>query len=319
MNRTQQKKPSIGLALGAGAARGWGHIGVIRALEARGIRPDIICGASAGALVGAAYASGHLDGLEKWLRKLKRIDILRLMDAGLTGGGFIQGHKLMKVLGEPIADMRIEELDLPYAAVATELESGRERWLREGPLLEAVRASVAVPGLFTPVLHDGIWLVDGGLVNPVPVSVCRALGAEIVIAVNVNGGLLTHFSDSLQRESENAAQESWFARLAARLQTRFKFKLPALMASSSQKAHEAPGIFDVIAASINIVQDRITRSRMAGEPPDILITPRLAHIRLMEFDRASEAIEEGLASVERNAEQLDYLLETGQAAGTRNV
>lgn len=277
-----------------------------------GIRPDIVCGASAGALVGAAYVTGHLDDLEDWLCRLKRVDIFRLMDPRLSGGGFIRGEKLMKVLGKPIADTRIEDLDTPFAAIATLLGSGRERWIREGSILEAVRASIAVPGLFTPVRLGSEWLVDGGLVNPIPVSVCRALGADIVIAVNVNGGLVGQFTESLERREQQNDKDSVFARLIARLQTRFKFKLPALIAGSSKKEREAPGMFDVIAASINIVQDRITRSRMAGEPPDILLTPRLAHIRLMEFDRASEAIEEGRQSVQRNRDALERLIQTGR-------
>lgn len=301
----QSAKPVIGLALGAGAARGWGHIGVIKALAELGITPQVVCGASAGALVGAAYVTNHLDRLEAWLRKLRRIDIFRLMDPRLSGGGFIQGQRLMQVLGTPLKDVRIEDLPLPFAAVATELETGRERWLREGMLLDAVRASIAVPGLFAPARWQDTWLVDGGLVNPVPVSVCRALGAEIVIAVNVNGGLVSQFAHVMQEKQHRGNGDSGpVATLVAKLNTRFKFKLPALMANADKRAHEPPGMFDVLTASANIVQDRVTRARMAGEPPDILLTPRLAHIRLMEFDRAGEAIEEGAMSVQRNRDAL---------------
>lgn len=316
-----KKDIKIGLALGAGAARGWGHIGVIKGLEALGIKPDIVCGASAGALVGAAYASGHVDALERWLRKLRRIDVFRLMDAKFSGGGFIHGRKLAKVLGGPLEDVNIEDLPIPFAAVATELDTGRERWLREGPVIDAVRASIAVPGLFSPVRHDDMWLVDGGLVNPVPVSICRAMGADIVIAVNVNGGLIgtSPYHDNaswysrpedadVPRSAEEDKQDNALQRLAARFQLRFKFKLPSLTSSASKQQTPAPGLLDVITASVNIVQDRITRSRMAGEPPDILLTPRLANIRLMEFDRAGEAIDEGLASVDRATDGLKALM-----------
>lgn len=317
------KEQKIGLALGAGAARGWGHIGVIKALEELGIKPDIVCGASAGALVGAAYATGHLDDLEAWLRKLRRIDIFRLLDAQLRGGGFIQGQRVMKVLGGAIKDIKVEDLPISYAAVATELEGGRERWLQEGLILEAVRASIAVPGLFTPVRLQGRWLVDGGLVNPVPVSICRALGADIVIAVNVNGGLVGSFSATLQKTGTQGRDtkketDGALSKLLAKINLRFKFKLPALMAPSAERAAEMPGVFDVLIASINIVQDRIIRSRLAGEPPDILLTPHLAHIRLMEFDRAAEAIEAGRASVARNSDALLHLVETGRPGYTEN-
>lgn len=299
-------KPIIGLALGAGAARGWGHIGVIKALAELGITPQVVCGASAGALVGAAYVTNHLDRLEAWLRKLRRIDIFRLLDARLSGGGFIQGQRLMQVLGKPLKDMRIEDLPIPFAAVATELETGRERWLREGMLLDAVRASIAVPGLFAPARWQDTWLVDGGLVNPVPVSVCRALGADLVIAVNVNGGLVSQFAHVMQEKQQRDSNggNGPVAKLVAKLNTRFKFKLPALMANTDKRAHEPPGMFDVLTAAANIVQDRVTRARMAGEPPDILLTPRLAHIRLMEFDRAGEAIEEGVMTVQRSRDAL---------------
>lgn len=297
-------KPIIGLALGAGAARGWGHIGIIKELARLGITPHVVCGSSAGALVGAAYVTGNLDRLETWLRKLRRIDIFRLMDARLTGGGFIQGQRLMQVLGKPLGDARIEDLPIPFAAVATELETGRERWLRDGPLLDAVRASIAVPGLFAPARWQNTWLVDGGLVNPVPVSVCRALGADVVIGVNVNGGLMSQFAHNLQEKQQHNGNGGTVGKLFAKLNTRFKFALPALMAGSENRAREAPGMFDVLTASANIAQERITRARLAGEPPDILLTPRLARIRLMEFDRAEEAIDEGVMCVQRSKDQL---------------
>lgn len=310
----KEKRPlKIGIALGAGAARGWGHIGVLKGLLQMGIEPTIVCGSSAGALVGAAYATGNLNRLEAWLRKLRRWDIFRLMDTKLLGGGFIQGHRIMKVLGGPLGDVCIEDMDMPYAAVATELETGREFWMREGKLIDAVRASIAVPGLFTPMYwNESTWLVDGGLTNPVPVSVCRALGADIIIAVNVNGGLLDQFAKNMKMRQEENDKESLLTRIAEKLSKKFDFQLPALMANNDEKAHESPGMFDVVMASSNIVQDRITRSRMAGEPPDIMLTPNLAHIRLMEFDCVEEAVKAGLESVERNKDALQRLVETGK-------
>ncbi|HEB80592.1 MAG TPA: patatin, partial [Chromatiales bacterium] len=177
----------IGVALGSGSARGWAHIGVLQALRRAGVEPDVVCGTSIGALIGGAYALGDLDALGDWVRGLTRRDVVRLLDVRLTGGGLIQGERLMRFFRSRSYDSPIEGLSKAFSAVATDLGTGREVWLGRGPLIDAVRASFALPGLFAPVRRDGHWLVDGALVNPVPISVCRALGAEVVIAVNLNG------------------------------------------------------------------------------------------------------------------------------------
>ena len=187
--RTLPARPRIGLVLGSGSARGWAHIGAIRALEDAGIRPDIVCGASIGALVGAAYVAGELDRLETWVRSLKMQTVVSFLDFSL-GGGLIKGEKLIDFFRAHFVDRDIRELERPYGAVATDLARGREIWLREGGVSDAVRASIALPGLFTPVAQNGAWLVDGGLVNPVPVSLARAMGADFIIAVDLNADLL---------------------------------------------------------------------------------------------------------------------------------
>jgi NTE family protein len=289
----------IALVLGSGSARGWAHIGVIRALQEAGIRPDIVCGASIGALVGAAYSSGTLDSLEEWVRGLDWWDIMRVMDPTLGGGGVLQGDQLMKILGGHFGEQKIQELPLTYGAVATNLRTGQEIWLRHGSLIDAVRASIALPGLFTPTQVDGQLLVDGGLVNPVPVSLARSLGADFVIAVNLNGDivgrhLLANQAVSDERESTDGTQwEMFLQRLNVGLR---ESSLGQLVA---KKEAPGPGLFDVLASSINIMQDRITRSRLAGDPPEVSLTPRLARLGLLEFDRAAEAIEEGRRTVKR--------------------
>jgi NTE family protein len=300
------KKPSIALVLGSGAARGWAHIGVIRELAAMGIQPDLVVGSSVGAVVGGAYASNNLDRFEEWVSSLRRVDIIRLLDPKMAGGGFLQGKSLMNAIKQQTGDPRIEDLAIPYACVATELGTGREVWLREGSLLDACRASIALPGLFAPSRHDaGRLLVDGGLVNPVPVSLARAMGGDIVIAVNLNGDLIGRhfFVHSSDEESDNGEHEDLLgdleekdkavAKWAARLKTGFGVRLDSYISSLRKKESPDPGLFDVIAGSIDIMQDRITRSRMAGEPPDIHVTPRLNRIGLMDFDRAHECIEQG--------------------------
>ncbi|MCP1726809.1 NTE family protein [Natronospira proteinivora] len=322
MSSKQHRRTKIGLALGSGSARGWSHIGVIRALEKQGIRPDIVAGTSIGALVGGAYRVDRLDTLEEWVRGLERMDILRLLDYGLSGGGFMRGEKLMDAIGQRVKDVNIEDLPAPFAAVATDLNSGREIWLNQGSLLDAVRASIALPGLFAPVQQEGRWLMDGGLVNPVPVSLCRAMGADVVIAVNLNGDIMgRNFDnraipgnqpseqdvDKLTTEEKDPGSDV-MSRIVGHLKSGLRVRVDRLISSAARKQETSePGLFDVLAGSVNVVQDRITRSRMAGDPPDILITPRLAHIRLMEFDRASEAILGGEKAVERAREDLQAL------------
>ncbi|MFO1422991.1 MAG: patatin-like phospholipase RssA [Candidatus Competibacteraceae bacterium] len=283
------RKPRLGIALGSGSARGWAHIGVLRALEQAGIVPDVVSGTSIGALVGAAYASNALGRLEEWVAQIDWWDIIRYMDVRLGG---VEGERLMRAFRERVEDAPIETLPKPFGAVATDLQTGREVWFQEGSLLEAVRASIALPGLFSPVRHQGRWLVDGGLVDPLPVSLCRALGADRVIAVNLNGDIVgKHFSG---RPPRLAAPSPLLARLSAGLQ--------AMLGNDNRAKDEAeedepPGLFDVMAGSINIMQDRITRARMAGDPPDVVLAPRLAHLGLMDFDQAEQAIAAGMECV----------------------
>ncbi len=261
-----QRSGKIGLALGSGSARGWAHIGVIKALEERGIRPDVVSGASTGSLVAAACASGQIEKLESWVRSLTKIDVWRLMDANFGGGGVMTGNKLMRAVSERLEDHDIEDLDCQFGAVAADLYSGREVWLRNGPMLSAVRASSGLPGLFTPVQYEGRWLIDGGVVNPVPVSLCRALGADYVIAVSLS----RRFADEVLRRPDEDSTDSVQA-----------------------------SMMEVMYTSINIMADQITRSRLAGDPPDVVIRPRLSDFRLMDFHRAAESIDEGYAAVER--------------------
>ena len=285
--------PRIGLALGSGSARGWAHIGVLRVLEQAGVSADSVCGTSMGALVGAAYTVGMLDRLETWARDLTWQGVVGLLDLKISGG-LVGGNKLLDILREGLEDRGIEDLPKPYAAVATELASGREIWLRDGPLVDAVRASIAVPGLFTPAERDGRLLVDGGLVNPVPVSLCRAMGADIVIAVDVNSDLMGRKPPHSPGPAEETPEppSGTFATMLTKL-TSSRIK------SGPKSSVEMPSMLDVIGTGINIMQVRITRSRLAGEPADILIQPRLSDIAAMDFHRAVPAIAEGRRAAEQ--------------------
>ena len=288
--------PRIGLALGSGSARGLSHIGVIDALTEAGIEPDVVCGTSIGALVGAAYVAGRLAELRQWAETATWRQVVRLMDVRLSGGGLIDGKQVVALLRRLGIEAPIESYAKRYAAVATDLASGREVWLQTGPIDEAVRASIALPGIVAPVEIGGKWLVDGGLTNPVPISVCRALGAEVIIAVNLNGDLVGRRFDKARTVPPVAAP----SRVSTELFRRMLGQLPGVRpeqaaeaAADQPQVSSAPGYLDVLANSLNIMQDHITRTRLAGEPPDVLLVPRLGNIGLMEFTKAREAIAEG--------------------------
>ncbi|CDM22860.1 patatin-like phospholipase family protein [Castellaniella defragrans] len=292
-------QPRIGLALGSGSARGWSHIGVIRSLEAAGIAPDIVCGTSIGALVGAAYADGQLEKFETWVRSLTWQAVVGLLDFTINGG-LIHGEKLFSFLRSHLDDKTIASLPKAYGAVATELASGREIWLREGSVIDAVRASAALPGLFTPARREGRLLVDGALVNPVPVSLCRAMGADIVIAVDLNSDLIgRHLKPDDAPEPSGAAAPGALASVLSRLPLGF-----GAARGGAPEAAGMPSIFDVLSMSLNIMQVRITRSRLAGEPADVMIRPRLADFALMDYHRASIAIDEGERAARRALPEL---------------
>jgi NTE family protein len=296
-------RPRIGLALGAGVARGWAHIGVLRALRQRGIEPDVIAGTSVGAPVGGIHLAGHLDTLEQWVLGLTRFKVVSYLDLRVRAGGLIGGSRLVAEMRRNLGEMRIEDLPMPFAVTATDLVTGHEVWLRHGDLVEALRASFSLPGVFPPMRVDQRWLVDGALVNPVPVSVCRALGAEMVIAVNLNADII----GKARRPGATVPTAAGFDLLQFLDQVPEApraSRLDALTRRIFRRDYDGPSLFGVMVSSLGIIQDRIGRSRLAGDPPDVHITPRLGHIGLLEFDRAAEAIEEGGAAVERSVPEL---------------
>ena len=272
-------RPTIGLALGGGAARGFAHIGVIRALAAHGIVPDVIVGTSIGAVVGGCYAANEMDNLESWARTLTVRGVLSYLDISLSGSGLISGGHLAARLETGLKESRIDDLPIRFAAIATEFNTGHEIWLTRGRLSEALRASYSLPGIFPPVLIGGRWLVDGALVNPVPVSAARALGARLVIAVNLNSDLLGAERSSpitapttatLPAHRPNPTGCSRCSTASARFAASFRPARPA-------------GLPTVMVEAFNVMQDRITRARLAGDPPDVLISPRLGGIGWFDF------------------------------------
>jgi NTE family protein len=294
--------PRIGLALGSGSARGWSHIGIIDALAEAGIEADIVCGTSIGSLVGAAYVAGRLADLRRWAEKATWREIVALMDIRLSGGGVIDGNEVVRWLRGLGVDGPIESYAKRYAAIATDLAAGREVWLERGPIHEAVRASIALPGILSPAKIDEKWLVDGGLSNPVPVSVCRALGADVIIAVNLNGDLLgRRFASELPSDATLPPQVSneFLAGVLKQLPPVLGEQATQIVQRLLPQRRSTPGYFQVLANSINIMQDYVTRARLAGEPPHVMLAPRLRDIGLMEYNRAAEAIAEGRYCVEQ--------------------
>ncbi len=290
-------QPKIGLALGSGVARGWAHLGVLRALERYGFIPQVVAGTSIGALVGGSYLAGHLDALEDWARGLNKVRIVSYLDFRVRGG-MIRGQALVDAMEKHMGGLKIENLGRPYAAMATDLLTGHEVWLRKGDLVQAIRTSFSLPGIFEPVRLEGRWLVDGALVNPVPVSACRAMGAQMTIGVNLNGDLIGKARQP-GTDFQTAAGFDLLEELRNNPTKAPGSKLNGLGRRLFKRQPSSPSLFGVMVSSLNIVQDRITRSRLAGEPPDVHITPRLGHIGLLEFDRADEVIAEGEAAVER--------------------
>jgi NTE family protein len=293
----RQRKPRIGLALGAGAARGWSHIGVILELASHGITPDVIAGTSIGAVVGGCFAANKFDVLEAFARGLTRKSVFGLMDFSLSGIGLLSGGRLKTRLDHELAGVVIENLTMPFAAVATEISTGHEIWLRRGDLIQAIRASYALPGIFEPIRVNGRWLFDGALVNPVPVTVCRALGAELVIAVNLigdpafRGTVITDHEVKVSSETETAPEERkprFLNGMRSNLHRHF-----------GRRQDGAPGIANAMIDAFNITQGRISRSRLAGDPPEVMINARLSPIGLFDFHRADELIAIGREATRR--------------------
>ncbi len=298
----------IGIALGSGAAKGWSHIGIIQALEDIGIHIDVVAGCSIGAYVGAAYCNGNLDALNEWASGFTEWQVASLMGVGIHRGGLISGEKVFQALQRDFTANTFKELEKPFAVVATDLYSGKEIWFSRGSVVDAVRASSAIPALFPPVWYHKRWLVDGAVVNPVPVNLCRHLGADFVIAVNLS-------ADSRpQRRERNKAEHQanqrktndFFRKSKDRMQQWFGNGVEPGEIQAQQP--NAPSIIGVMSCSLDILQDRVSRSRLAGEPPEILIEPQLRNFGIMEFHRTKELVEEGKNSVMRVRDQIEYLL-----------
>ncbi len=307
-------KKKIGLALGGGAARGWAHIGVIEALKDCGIKVDLVAGTSIGALVGSVYASGTLDKFKKAVLEIDRKKIISLLDVVFPKCGLLDGRKVTAFYKPFISGEVFSSLNIPFGAVATDLQTSEEQWLTEGDVSRAVRASIAVPGLFTPVMIGERLTVDGGLVNPLPVNLARSMGAEIVIAVDLNhyvaireNNLKKRMTHARNQDEECPPEESFphdreVVQEKERIYSALKGcydKMDIFLFESIRNWRNkpaGPGIFEIIFASTLAMEKTITGLRLEKEPADLLIRPELGEIRFMDFHRAEESIREGYDS-----------------------
>lgn len=301
LEKVEQQAPSpmpkiasnrIALALGGGAARGWAHIGVLRALDEAGVKIGMIAGTSIGALVGGCYLAGKLDELEDFARSLTMRRIAGLLDLTIGGGGLFGGMRLTKRMQEHLVGLNIEDLEHPFIAVATELKTGHEVWVHQGDLITALRSSYALPGIFEPVRCNGRTLIDGALVNPVPVSVCRAYEQALVVAVNLNYDIFGR-SAVVKHGAGTASLDA--------------------TAKAPTEASSRVGLPGVMVQAFNIIQDRISRSRLAGDPPDLTLHPRINHIGLSEFHRAAESIERGYEETRSRIPELKRMQQVFEA------
>ena len=292
---------TLGLALGSGGARGWCHIGVLQELDAMGIRPDVAAGCSMGALVGAAWAGGRLDALADWATGLTRSRVMRLLDVRLSGGGLVQGGAIAQIIEEIGLPDDFSDLEKPFLAVATDMTTGQEIWLREGSLCNAVRGSMAMPGVFAPFHHEGRWLLDGGMVNPVPSSACRALGADTTLAVNPNGA----HDDKLWVPAEPSRSfwrfeglKEWADILPEGLQK-------MLPEARKDERPVPPDYLDVVSTSMDIMSRYLRQTRLASDPPQILLEADLRQtVLVLELEKAGVAIEAGRELVRAQADDI---------------
>lgn len=298
-------RPRIGLALGGGVARGWAHIGVLQRLEELGIKPDIVCGTSVGALAGGFWLAGRLPDLEAWARGLTKRRMLTYFDLMLNGSGLMAGQRLRATMDKLIGDTRIEDLPAEFVAVAAELATGHEIWLRSGLLADAIEAAYALPGVFPPRAVDGRWLIDGALVNPLPVSAARALGARVVIAVALHADAYSRSKSANRERIESTEASSGKSLASASPGLAERLMLKKLFSPTGA----APGLGSVMLSAFNIVMDRVTRSRLAGDPPDVMITPQAGHVPLLDFDRADELITLGREAADYSASRIERALE----------
>lgn len=289
LNGDHRNNPGIGLALGGGMARGFAHIGVLNVLRRHNIEPGIVAGTSIGAVVAGCYLANRLNEFTDWALSLNRLTILSYLDFRIRSAGMIGGNKLSNLLENHFGDMIIEDLPKPLITIAADLVTGHEVWIRKGPLVEAMRASFALPGVFPPVERNGRLLVDGALINPCPVAPCQAMGARLTIAVDLHADIMGKATKP-GNKFPTVAGFDVFDENDVPQRAQEKIKSSGMARRLFRREENSPSLFGVMVSSLSIMQDRLTRSRMAGDPPDIHIKPKIGHIGMLEFEKAEELI-----------------------------
>jgi NTE family protein len=282
---------NISLVLGSGGARGLAHIGVIRWLEEHNYRIKSIVGCSMGACVGGIHAIGRLDVYEEWVRAIRKRDIVALMDVTLRRAGLLKGDRLFNTLRELLGDGLIEDLEIRFTAVAMDIDRSREVWISRGPVFDAIRASVSIPLLFTPAIVHGRKLIDGGVMNPIPIAPTVGDHTDMVVAVNVSGQLSEGVRQASKRPRPNPPQSA--------LQERIGQFLDSLVSIKDESKLDQDSITDVVYTAFDAMQSTIARHKLAAYPPDVLIDIPRNVAGIMEFDRAEEMIELGYAASEK--------------------
>ncbi|MCK5893987.1 MAG: patatin-like phospholipase family protein [Endozoicomonadaceae bacterium] len=283
---------TVSLVLGSGGARGYAHIGVIDELLARGYEIAAIAGCSMGALVGGLYAAGRLEMFREWALDLKYMDVIRLLDLSFRSRGFFNGERVLEAMNHMIGDCQIEALPIPYTAVATDLNARKEIWFQEGNLLSAIRASIAIPSMFTPVEYNGSLLVDGGVLNPIPIAPTISAHTDLIIAVNLNASIPPlQASDPVPVVKEKRALDRWIRKLKKNKDSNNYEKEQAQRAV--EFASGKTGFLDIINLSLEVMQEVLMRHQTASYSADILIPVSAKQCRFYEFHRAEELIQVG--------------------------
>lgn len=299
--------PKIGVALGSGGARGWAHIGVLHALEEAGLSPDVVCGTSIGAVIGALHLKGALADFAQFVRRMNRIRLSQYFDFKFSAGGVIAGKRVLQVLEPMLGKTAIEDLPRRFGCVATDLATGEEVWLLEGRLIDALRASYSIPGLFPPVRLDGRWLLDGALVNPLPVSLCRALGAEVILAVDINAGILAPME--FEAEGLGLAERRSLAGGG----------IGGLVRGVFGRRKGGPSTFGVLSRTFQIAQTRLSRIRLERDPADLVLRPDVGRVGPLEFYRARDCIAAGEEAVRKALPAIRETLRAPRPAPARRA
>ncbi len=301
----------IGLALGSGSARGWAHIGVIEAIEEAGVPIHYIAGTSIGAFVGAVYATGHLGSLKEFAIQMDWKKVISYFDVVFPKSGFMDGKKVHELFSIHTDAKTFADFNIPVRMVATDLKTGKKVVIDSGNIIEGIRASVSVPGVFTPVKRGDQWLVDGGLVDPVPVSVVRNMGADFVIAVDLNSDLINHGYKPNKKPSIEAIPKKERNELVMRIATQYNSAEKAVKAKINRwisSSTKSPNIIDVMGTSLGIMQEQLSRINLAMDPPDILIQPRLGDLKMFDFDQAERSIKEGYTQAKNQIDNIKSIL-----------